>query len=449
MQRSSHSPGPPHGGRRWRLASVATVALAGWTSAVALTVTDVRAQQGQLCQESSFATAVDEAGERLRSYNLSVIGDLSDRIAALKAAKGWTDQSHDEAAYEYLQDSRIAELDARANDLLSKIDQLGRSAEAGPADCAKLAELKATSDELLAVMKAKTTYTLAKIDGEIADKARAGSEAPKTSAAPAPPAVAPVPPLRSSRLEDAPKPPAAASRPSAPAGTQPSRQTPGAPQSGWESTTAAPGRPAGSPPASGSEVAAAPLPPPGPPPGPTAEPALMPMPPLPPGALESPEAGYTVEEIRDATTGFFGPLSTSVAAVVEQTFRSWGQPTAYVLGSEGGGAFLAGVRYGKGTLFMRRGGSQPIYWHGPSLGTDFGAEGSRTMFLIYRLNEPEQLFRAFTGLGGSAYVLGGVGVTLLKGGPVIMAPIRTGLGLRIGANIGYIRFTPTATWNPF
>jgi hypothetical protein len=94
-----------------------------------------------------------------------------------------------------------------------------------------------------------------------------------------------------------------------------------------------------------------------------------------------------------------------------------------VLGKEGGGAFLAGVRYGSGKLYMRSGGKQKIYWHGPSLGTDFGAAGSRTMFLIYRLNGPADLYRQFTGVDGSAYFVGGVGITFLKGGEIIMAPI--------------------------
>ncbi len=101
-----------------------------------------------------------------------------------------------------------------------------------------------------------------------------------------------------------------------------------------------------------------------------------------------------------------------------------------MLGTEGGGAFLAGLRYGSGKLYMRSGGSSDIYWHGPSIGTDFGASGSRTMFLIYRVHAPEALYRQFTGIDGSAYFIGGVGITFLKGGAVTMAPIRTGLGLQ-------------------
>ncbi len=120
-----------------------------------------------------------------------------------------------------------------------------------------------------------------------------------------------------------------------------------------------------------------------------------------------------------------------------------------MLGTEGGGAFLAGVRYGSGTLYLRAGGTEKVYWHGPSIGSDFGAEGSRTLFLIYRLREPAGLYRDFTGIDGTAYLVGGVGITFLKGGEVIMAPIRSGLGLRLGASIGYVRFTPRPTWNPF
>ncbi|WP_333795114.1 EipA family protein [Hyphomicrobium sp.] len=159
--------------------------------------------------------------------------------------------------------------------------------------------------------------------------------------------------------------------------------------------------------------------------------------------------GYTVDEIREASRGFFGTVSTSLASVIEHTFQKAGRPTAYVLGNEGGGAFLAGLRYGEGTLYLRSGGSQKVYWHGPSLGYDVGASGSRTLFLIYDLHEPNALFRRFTGVDGSAYLVGGVGMTLLKGGDVTMAPIRSGLGLRIGASIGYVRFSSRPTWNPF
>jgi len=161
------------------------------------------------------------------------------------------------------------------------------------------------------------------------------------------------------------------------------------------------------------------------------------------------EDGYTIDEIKEATRGFFGTISTGLAGVIEHAFAKSGRPTAYVLGQEGGGAFLAGLRYGEGLLYMRRGGAQRIYWHGPSIGYDFGAAGSRTMFLIYKAHRPEQLYRRFTGIDGSAYLVGGVGITFLTDGRVMMAPIRSGLGLRLGASIGFVRFTGGPTWNPF
>jgi hypothetical protein len=110
---------------------------------------------------------------------------------------------------------------------------------------------------------------------------------------------------------------------------------------------------------------------------------------------------------------------------------------------------VAGVRYGKGTLYLRSGGSQQIFWHGPSVGFDVGGEGSKTLFLIYKLAAPQDLYTSFSGIDGSAYLVGGVGATLVTNGTVVMAPIRSGIGLRLGASLGYIRFTPKATWNPF
>ena len=168
--------------------------------------------------------------------------------------------------------------------------------------------------------------------------------------------------------------------------------------------------------------------------------------PLPPS---SEAEGYTIEEIKAASAGFFGQVSANLAGVIEYLFSKSGRPSGYILGTEGGGAFIAGVRYGNGTLYMRSGGSQKIYWHGPSLGVDVGGAGSKTLFLIYKLQAPEELYSSFTGLDGSAYLVGGVGVTLVTNGTVVLAPIRSGVGLRLGASVGYLRFTPKATWNPF
>jgi hypothetical protein len=144
-------------------------------------------------------------------------------------------------------------------------------------------------------------------------------------------------------------------------------------------------------------------------------------------------------------------VSASLGGVIEHAFRNSGRPSAYILGTEGGGAFLAGVRYGKGLLYQRGGDGKGrrIFWHGPTVGADVGGEGAKTLFLIYKLEAPEELYSSFTGVAGSAYLVGGVGFTLMTNGNVVAAPIRSGLGLRLGASIGYIRFTPKATWNPF
>ena len=348
------------------------------------------------CTSDDFAKAVDDAGAKLRALNQANAAKLRDRMRRLKDKRGWQDADYEAKALAHLRDTRISELDARANELFTTIDTLGQPPPGEPLDCTKLAALSVASNDLLAVMSAKTAHLIAKLDAELGTGA-----ASKPAAAP---------------------PPAPARAPAASPG--PETVAPGQQQRSAEITP---------PPATPGPL------PQGPAPG-TA--------PLPDIALDSVD-GYTIDEIRDATRGFFGTISTNLAAVIEYAFSSYGRPAGYVLGKEGGGALLAGVRYGSGTLYMRTGGEHKVYWHGPSLGYDFGAEGSRTLFLIYHLAEPEALFRTFTGVDGSAYLVGGVGLTLLKGGDVIMAPIRSGLGLRLGANLGYVRFTPRATWNPF
>ncbi len=135
--------------------------------------------------------------------------------------------------------------------------------------------------------------------------------------------------------------------------------------------------------------------------------------------------------------------------MIDYAFVTYGRPTGYILGNEGGGAFLAGLRYGDGQLVTKLGGERKIYWQGPSVGYDVGVAGSRVMVLVYNIKEHEQMFTRFLGVDGSAYLVGGVGITFLKRGPLVLAPIRTGLGLRLGANVGYLKFTPKPSLNPF
>ena len=175
----------------------------------------------------------------------------------------------------------------------------------------------------------------------------------------------------------------------------------------------------------------------------------------PPGgqAYAPPEAKsrgtFGVEEIKDAGHRFFGSVSMGLAEAIEYTFQRAGRPNGYILGEEAGGAIIAGVRYGEGVLYTKDAGNQRLYWQGPSVGYDLGAEGSKTMVLVYDLRSPGEIYDTFGGVDGSAYLVGGVGVTFLARGHVILAPIRSGLGLRLGANIGYLKYTREPTWNPF
>jgi len=163
---------------------------------------------------------------------------------------------------------------------------------------------------------------------------------------------------------------------------------------------------------------------------------------------ERPEP-YSNNEIIDNGHRFFGSISRGLADGVETATSQWGRPNAYVLGQEAGGAFIGGLRYGEGEMFTRNQGRHRLYWQGPSLGFDAGGDGDRTMMLVYNLPAIEAIYQRFAGIDGSAYLVGGLGFTALNAGDVVLVPIRTGLGARLGVNLGYLKFTPQATWNPF
>lgn len=374
------------------------------------------------CSRDDFASAVDRAGAALRAFNSEHGPKVAAEMKALQKRRGWSDAEFEAKAIELIHDARIGELDQKANDLISRIDTLGEIDDKKPLDCSRLPALEAAGSDLLATMREKSKLTLAKI--------AAASGEPQQAVKPAAPAT--------DQARPAPTTPASRDK----AGEPAPADKPGSWKAATKHEPATTPAPPAAPPAAAApadrDVAAATR---------DAAPAMS-DPPVDAQRLET-EDTFTIDEIRAATRGIFGTLSTNLASVIEYAFATYGRPTGYVLGSEGGGAFLAGARFGKGDLFMRRGEKRQVYWHGPSLGYDFGAEGSRTLFLIYKLEAADDLYRLFVGIDGSAYVIGGVGLTLLKGGPVLMAPIRTGVGLRLGASIGYVRFTPHATWNPF
>ena len=173
----------------------------------------------------------------------------------------------------------------------------------------------------------------------------------------------------------------------------------------------------------------------------------------PPDQGGPPEAGsrgyYTQNEIVRAGHGFFGNVSSGLASAIEWAFQKAGRPNGYILGQDAGGAFVAGLRYGEGLLHTKDAGDHRVYWQGPSVGYDFGGEGSKVMVLVYNLRDPSDIYDRFGGVQGAAYLVGGVGVQLQKAGQVTLAPIRAGVGLRLGANVGYLKYTRQPTWNPF
>jgi hypothetical protein len=162
-----------------------------------------------------------------------------------------------------------------------------------------------------------------------------------------------------------------------------------------------------------------------------------------------PQNQYSSNEVIDAGHRFFGSVSRGLAQIVERAGSQWGLPNGYILGQEAGGAVVAGLRYGEGVLYTKNAGDLRVFWQGPSVGFDFGGEGARTMMLIYSLPATEAIYQRFAGIDGSAYFVGGLGMTALTASGVVVVPIRTGVGVRLGANVGYLKFTPTATWNPF
>jgi len=158
---------------------------------------------------------------------------------------------------------------------------------------------------------------------------------------------------------------------------------------------------------------------------------------------------YGPDELVGAGHKFFGNVSRGLASIIERAVSQWGLPNGYVLGEEGSGAFVAGLRYGEGTLYTKNAGDLRVYWQGPSVGFDWGGDGARTMTLVYNLPSTNAIYQRFAGIDGSAYIVGGFGMTALTANGIVLVPIRSGIGLRLGANIGYLKFTPRATWNPF
>ncbi len=167
-----------------------------------------------------------------------------------------------------------------------------------------------------------------------------------------------------------------------------------------------------------------------------------------PAVAQQSDEGFSENEIMAAATGLFGATAEGFATVIEKVFGDLGPPSAYIAGEEISGAIGVGVRYGEGTLNRKGAGTRKVYWQGPSVGFDLGGDASKMFILIYRLPNEDALFQRFPAVDGSLYFVAGVGVNYQRSGDIVQAPIRTGVGLRAGINIGYMHYTREFSWIP-
>lgn len=158
---------------------------------------------------------------------------------------------------------------------------------------------------------------------------------------------------------------------------------------------------------------------------------------------------FKADEIIKAGHTFFGGASANIASVVESMFSQSGRPSAYIIGEEGSGSLVIGARYGEGYIYFKDGTRYKIFWQGPSIGFDFGGDASKTMVLVYGVSNPNQLINRFPGVDGSAYIIGGLGITYQQNGNINLGVIRTGVGARLGVNVGYLKYSAAPDWNPF
>ncbi|MFZ5670383.1 MAG: DUF1134 domain-containing protein [Pseudomonadota bacterium] len=166
-------------------------------------------------------------------------------------------------------------------------------------------------------------------------------------------------------------------------------------------------------------------------------------------AGERPQGTYSSEEIVRATSDFLGVTAEAAGAAVERIFKENGRPTAYIAGEEAAGAVTIGARYGRGLLYMKDKPTMEVFWQGPSIGFDLGGNASRVFTLCYNLHYPDMIFRRYPGVEGSAYVVAGLGVNYQKADDITLAPIRAGVGLRLGANVGYLAYSRKRRILPF
>nr|WP_234029180.1 DUF1134 domain-containing protein [Aurantiacibacter spongiae] len=163
----------------------------------------------------------------------------------------------------------------------------------------------------------------------------------------------------------------------------------------------------------------------------------------------NPSDTYAEDDLIGAAEGLFGRGAEGLARLIQDILSDQGEPNGYIVGREGGGAFILGVRYGSGTLFHKVEGNMPVYWTGPSIGLDAGANAGNTFVLVYNLHDTDELYERFPAGEGQAYFVGGFNASYVRKGDIVLIPIRVGAGLRLGINAGYMKFSRKQRWSPF
>lgn len=158
---------------------------------------------------------------------------------------------------------------------------------------------------------------------------------------------------------------------------------------------------------------------------------------------------YEQNEVLSIAEEFFDDRAAGLAKVVEKAFKEKGKPSGFIMGEEAGGAIGVGLRYGKGTLKMKNGKNTDLFWQGPSVGFDVGGNASKVFTLVYHMENTEHIFQRFPGVDGSLYIIAGYGINYQQSEKIVLAPIRSGAGLRAGASVGYLHYTREKSWNPF
>ena len=187
-----------------------------------------------------------------------------------------------------------------------------------------------------------------------------------------------------------------------------------------------------------------------------ADPSVQAAPPAPSAPAATPAPGMTPpadtvprEDVFSAAENVFGKGAEGLGGLIERILKDQGEPTAYIAGQEAGGAFIAGLRYGSGTMRHQVEGDRAVFWTGPSVGFDFGADASKVFVLVYNLHDSQELFKRYPAAEGHAYALGGFTASYMRRGNVVLIPVRLGVGLRLGLNAGYMRFSEKNRWLPF